>query len=69
MELERSAIAVIAVLAAFAFFIAGTADLTGNFAGDVGAAANPVLGLAALMVFVIAIVLVLRVFVPEGGSK
>ena len=67
MEFEKSSFIVIAILALFAFFIAGTTEITGNITNDVGMLTNPLTGLIFLVVFVVSMVLVLKGFVP--GSK
>lgn len=66
MELGKSALVVVSVLAVFALVVAGTSNLTGNIANDVGMTTNPVMGLVSLVVFVVAVFLVLKVFVPEN---
>ena len=65
MEVGKSAFVVLCILAVFALFVAGTADVTGNIVNDLGAYTNPAAGLTFLVVFVIAVLLVLRTLEPE----
>ena len=66
MDFEKSGIVVIAILSLFAFFIAGTSEVTGNITNDVGMLTNPLTGLIFLVVFVVSMVLVMKGFVPHG---
>ena len=65
MDFEKLGMVVIILLAGFALFVAGTSGLSGNIANDVGFYANPVAGLAFLVVFVIAVFFVLRGLAPN----
>ncbi|MCK5016865.1 MAG: hypothetical protein KAS32_07310 [Candidatus Peribacteraceae bacterium] len=67
MEFEKSGFIVIAILALFAFFIAGTTEVTGNITNDVGMLTNPLTGIIFLVVFVVSMVLVMKGFIP--GNK
>lgn len=66
MDLEKASIAIVCTLALFAVFVIGTSSVSGNAIGDAGGMTSPVIGLAILVVFIVAAVLVLKTMIPEG---
>ncbi|NIN83395.1 MAG: hypothetical protein GTO45_01380 [Candidatus Aminicenantes bacterium] len=65
MDFEKLGLVVIIILAGFALFISGTSGLAGNITNDIVLYTNPVAGLAFLVIFVMAVLLVLRSLTPE----
>lgn len=70
MDMEKKGIVIACAIAVLAIFAIGTGSITGNIGGNVvndsGGAANLVIGIAMLAVFLIAVIAVLKVLLPEG---
>ncbi len=69
MDFQRLGLVVVIVLAGFTLFIAGTSGLAGNIANDLAFYTNPIAGLAFLVIFVMAVLLVLRSLTPATEDQ
>jgi hypothetical protein len=69
MDFEKLGLFVIIVLACLALFVAGTSGLAGNLTNDLAFYTSPFAGIAFLVIFVMAVLLVLRSLTPETGDQ
>jgi len=68
MDIEKPGVIILLVLAFFVLIVAGTMGFTGNVINDFGSTTNPVSGLIIMIVFVIAVLIIFRTFVPESRT-
>ena len=68
MEIEKLGVVTLGLLILSVTVVAGTTNFTGNAIRDFGNSTDPVSGMIILLVFVVAAVLVFRVFVPESRA-
>jgi len=66
MYSEKTAIAIVCVLALLAVLVIGTSNMTGNVVMDAGSATSPVVGAFILVAFLVATIWVLKGLMPEG---
>ncbi len=68
MDIEKSGVIILLVLALFVLIVAGTMGFTGSVVHDFGSTTNPISGLIIMIVFVIAVLIIFRTFVPESRT-